>query len=438
MLSQNMVINKILSDHSITIITLNNLNEKYFFNYTAEFLFIQNHYKKYGSVPDKVTFINSFPDFDLVEVTEPDSYLLEQLYKDYNQSYMANNFNKVKKLLENGQVDEAKEIWMSGISNINIGTAISCTDIIHDTKDRYNAYVERIDNYSKFYISTGFKELDQVLGGWDRQEEYGLVVARTNTGKSFVAIKMAVAAAQQGLRVGYYSGEMSARKVGYRVDTLLGNISNGGLIHGNSYIETQYEQYLDSLKFFDGNLFVLTPNDISGPANVPALQSFVEKQKLDILFIDQISLLEDARNGKSPVEKTSNISRDIKNLQVMCQIPVIAVCQQNRTKNEDGTQDTTQIAQSDRLGQDCTIAIFLDREKDEKNLLKFTIVKSRDSVVGNAITYDVDFNYGKWTYIPTEEDGLANNMPQETEQEIINSYDPEYESFDIPTEDTPW
>ena len=145
---------------------------------------------------------------------------------------------------------------------------------------------------------------------------------------------------------------MTSRKVGYRVDTLLGNISNGALIHGNLDINLQYQSYIKSLPAITGKLLILTPNDIAGPADIPALRAFIEKEKLDILFIDQISLLEDARHGKTPVEKVSNISKDIKNLQVMSRIPIIAVCQQNRTKNEEGSQDTTQIAQSDRLGQD--------------------------------------------------------------------------------------
>lgn len=434
MVSQNLVLNKVLNSKDMSLITVNNLTEKYFFNYKAEFLFILNHYQQYKVVPDKIVFLQSFPDFDLQEVNEPDSYLLESLYKDYNTSYLATRFNTIKKLLENNKTDEAVKYFMDSTENIQTGSAISCTDILHNTEERYSAYLERTNDYSKFYITTGFEELDRILGGWDRQEEYGLVVARTNTGKSFVAIKMAVAAARQGLKVGYYSGEMSSRKVGYRADTLLGNISNGALIHGNPDINMQYQNYLKSLDSMAGKLLVLTPNDIAGPADVPALKAFIEKEKLDILFIDQISLLEDARHGKTPVEKVSNISKDIKNMQVMCKIPIIAVCQQNRTKNEDGSQDTTQIAQSDRLGQDCTVAIFLDRDKNNKDMLKLFIGKSRDSVVGNTLSYQVDFNLGKWNYIPSEEDSICT---QEDYKKLEDSYSIDYSSNNSSMDSTP-
>ena len=40
--------------------------------------------------------------------------------------------------------------------------------------------------------------------------------ARPGVGKTWVMLKSSVAALEQGLRVGVYSGEMSERKVGYR------------------------------------------------------------------------------------------------------------------------------------------------------------------------------------------------------------------------------
>ena len=38
------------------------------------------------------------------------------------------------------------------------------------------------------------------------------------------------------------------------------------------------------------------------------------------------------------IAKVANISKAIKNLQVMKQIPIVAVSQMNRTKNEDKSQ----------------------------------------------------------------------------------------------------
>ena len=98
MTSQFQVLNKILQNKDYSFITLNNLTVDYFFNYKAEYEFIKTHYDMYHVVPDRLTFLNSFPDFTIQDVNEPDNYLIEQLYNDYNQSYLASRFNGIKKL----------------------------------------------------------------------------------------------------------------------------------------------------------------------------------------------------------------------------------------------------------------------------------------------------------------------------------------------------
>ena len=154
-----------------------------------------------------------------------------------------------------------------------------------------------------------------------RQEELATIAARTNQGKSWLLLKCAIAAAEQGLNVGIYSGEMSENKVGYRVDTLISHISNGKMIHGDASIQVDYKRYLESLKGrMKGTIRVLTPAMINGAAGVTALRAFIEKDKLDMLCVDQHSLLEDDKGAKNPTERAANISRDLKNLQVMKKI----------------------------------------------------------------------------------------------------------------------
>ena len=205
---------------------------------------------------------------------------------------------------------------------------------------------------------------------------------------------------------------MSENKVGYRIDTLMSHISNSKIIHGNIEVQAQYKKFLEDVqRSLKGKILVLTPKMINGTAGVNALRAFIEKENLDMLCIDQHSLLEDDRGAKSPVEKASNISADLKKLQVMCQIPIISVSQQNREKNESGVPDTTNIAQSDRIGQDSTCIIFFDQKEDKNldnynKLLTMYLVKSRDSANGMQIKYSVNFNNGTFIYIPSEEDAL--------------------------------
>ena len=408
---QLQILNKILKDKDSSIIVLNNLTDEYFSEYVDEFNFIKNHLDKYGNIPDLESFLNKFSDFEIINVEEKTSYLISELMVDKNTRTLANVFNKIRTLLIEGKTDDAMILFKNSSTNLSTGTTLQCVDILRDVS-RYDAYVQRTKDFEKFYIKTGFPELDKIIGGWDREEELGTIVARTNYGKSWILLKCALAAAEQGLTVGVYSGEMSERKVGYRLDTLISNISNGSITHGNIAIQNDYKKFIDTLPTkFSGSLKIVTPNMIDGPAGVNSLRTFVEKENLDILFVDQHSLLEDDRKARNPIEKAANISRDLKNLQVMKKIPIISVSQQNRTKNEDGV-DTTQIAQSDRIGQDSTIIIFLEKKDD---IIKLTLVKSRDSENGKALSYRVDFNRGMFVYIPESEDDAEEDLDESAE-----------------------
>lgn len=418
---QAQVLNYLLQTHDSSLLTLNNVTTEFFSDYEAEYEFIANHLSTYGNIPDLNTFVAEFPNFDVFQVNEPSSYLINKLYEDRNSRKLASLFNQIRDEFNAGDIDSAMNLYLSSMNEIAQAKHIESIDILRDTS-RYDDYIDRTEEWKKYFVKTGFDELDQIIGGWDRKEELATIVARSNMGKSWILIKCACAAAEQGLRVGIYSGEMSARKVGYRVDTLIGHISNTALTKGNREVQNEYKKFLDNLpNKYSGVLKVLTPNMIGGPAGVTALRAFIEKDNLDILFVDQHSLLEDDRHAKNPVEKASNISKDLKNLQVMKQIPIISVSQQNRTSTENGV-GLEHVAQSDRIAQDSTIVLFFE-QKDQ--IIKMHLVKSRDSANMKDLSYAVDFNLGVFTYIPEE----GNALEGQGVTELLQEYEYEEDVF---------
>ena len=409
-------LNKLLDSKDASFIITNNITEEFFSDYEQEFKFIKEHLDNYNNIPDKATFLSKFPDFDIIQVDESYDYLLDALYEDRNKRKLAFIFNKIRSLLNEGKTEEALNLYSTSTEVAVKAKHIDCVDIIRDTS-RYEDYVERCNDFNKYYVKTGFNELDKLIGGWERQEELATIAARPGVGKSWVLLKCAVAALEQGLNVGIYSGEMSERKVGYRFDTLVSHISNYSISKGIVDIQNDYKSYIDSLKDrYKGSLKVLTPAMINGVAGVTSLRAFIEKENLDILFVDQHSLLEDDRKARDPVTKAANISRDLKNLQVIKKIPIIAVSQQNREKTENGAT-TANIAQSDRISQDSTILIFLE-QKD--SILTLNLVKSRDSETGKMLKYAIDLNRGIFEYIPSDKDNVST-------QEDINALYDEYE-----------
>ena len=397
---QLQVLNSIINKKDSSLLLLNNLTEEYFSDYPNEFGFIQRHLNEYGQIPDLASFLDKFPDFEVIEVTEPTSYLLTELYKDRNTRFLAKTFNTVRKLLGEGKTDEAMRLFTHSSEDMIQSTPLETVDLL-SSRERFDDYVERCSDFSRFYIRTGFSELDDLIGGWDRNEELATIAARPGVGKSWILLVVAKAALEQGLRVGIYSGEMSERKVGYRFDTLVSHISNSAITRGKEYVQNEYRDYIDSLSTkYRGCLKVLTPAMINGPAGVTALRAFIEKENLDILCVDQHSLLEDDRNARNPVERAANISKDLKNLQVLKKIPIIAVSQQNRSSTENGV-GTANIAQSDRISQDSTVILFIE-QKD--NVLTLNLAKARDAINNKKLHYAVDFDKGVFQFLPSEDD----------------------------------
>lgn len=440
--AQFQILNKVLETGDYSIIINNNLTKDYFFDYTAEFEYIKNHYEKYDRVPDKLTFKNIFTDFQFTEVTEPDSFLVSELTKQYKAEFLRLQFNEMKQLLESGQSEKAEKLFKNAydsLSSNNVG--ITCVDLFQDTS-RYDHYLDKTKDKSKYYISTGLPELDQAIGGIDRQNENLVIAARTGIGKTQLLVKMAVEASRQGLNVGFYEGEMSQDKIGARVDTMFGNIQNTSINRGDLFIQKEYEQYIKSLPGMNCTLKVLTSDMLGRYPTVSDLRAFIKKYNLDILFIDQYSLMEDESKYKTKnrYEAIANIAKDIKNLQVLTQIPIISVSQMNRTGSTDengkkADPNTTQIAGSDMISQYGTTILML--EKQDK-VLTIHISKARDGALVDKLKYSIDFNVGTFNYIPVEGDTIAT---EEDYKSIEDSYSPDAaqpQKFEIGSEDMPW
>ena len=79
---QLQVISRILTSKSVSIVLDNNLTEDYFSEYQDEYNYILDHFNQYKVVPDVESFLSNFPDVELVEVKEPDRYLVDTIREE--------------------------------------------------------------------------------------------------------------------------------------------------------------------------------------------------------------------------------------------------------------------------------------------------------------------------------------------------------------------
>lgn len=402
------IISKVLLSHDYSIITDNYLTEDYFPTYIEEFSYIKNHYETYHNVPDKETFLSHFcddegkPTIELVEVTETDRYLVDTIREEHLYAQTVPVIKKAAELLKGDSNDAAKYL-QSELQALTPNYSIPTEDIIH-SKERVKVFEDKGLHKDKWFIPTGFEELDDAIGGWQCGEEFGVVFARTGNCKSWVIIKMAQHAWQIGKTPGYISPEMSATKIGYRFDTINGHISNTTLNRGDikSYSVAEYNTYMDNLGSSTSKFFVSTPRDFSNNITVTKLKNFVQSNKIDILFIDGITYLSDERYKKGDNKTTSltNISEDLMQLSCTLGIPIIVVVQSNRGGVDKETPELEDIRDSDGISHNATKVLSV-RHKDE--YLTIVVKKNRDYKTGTKLEYLADIDTGEYTYVENTE-----------------------------------
>lgn len=398
------ILNKVLQSQDISIIQNNALTDEYFIGYEAEFNFIKEHYDRYKKVPDKMTFLDKFNDFEFIDVAENDKYLLETLYEEHLYYQSVSVVQKVAELLKT-DANEAVEYLHSQLPLLQVGNTVQGTDIIRNATERLNTHEEKKNGENPWYITTGFEELDTIIHGWAKGEELAVIFARTGQGKSWFLSKALTHAWQIGNRVGYISPEMSPTKIGYRFDTLFKNFSNKDLTWGNEV--DGYAEYVDDLKKNEVPFLVCTPMDFNKRITVSKLRQFCKANKLDILGIDGITYMTDERykRGDNKTTSLTNISEDLMALSLELQIPILVVVQSNRTgvKSEDekGTPELESIRDSDGIAQNATKVISI---RQAGAGLEIGIKKHRDGATGGKVTYTWDIDKGIFSYIPSDKD----------------------------------
>ena len=130
---QLQVINHLLQTGDSSILQINNITDEFFDEYKDEFNFIANHLKEYGNIPDKISFLDKFPDFDIIEVNESSDYLVDKLYDDRNTKQLASIFNDIREKLMSGNIDEAMELYTTSTDSIIQAKHLSAIDILRDT-----------------------------------------------------------------------------------------------------------------------------------------------------------------------------------------------------------------------------------------------------------------------------------------------------------------
>lgn len=198
--------------------------------------------------------------------------------------------------------------------------------------------------------------------------EYVIFYGRPKSKKTWVLsylISFFYAALQKKVLV--YTKEMTPKNILRRVYACIAEVDYKKLRTGQ--LGTSKEDIM--LSIYDAaqrigvrdNLWCLSGADVAeGGDTVPWLQAKIEKYKPDIVFVDGIYLMSTPKRVRSDHERVQSISRDCRQMAMHTQVPVIAATQANRKAAGHNQANLDEIAHSDALAQDATLAIRVINE----------------------------------------------------------------------------
>ncbi|MGL5460743.1 MAG: DnaB-like helicase C-terminal domain-containing protein [Cetobacterium sp.] len=378
-----MLINQILESKSLDVLRRYGVKIDYFLTLRNELNSILLHYNQYGQVPSKETFLALYPTFDIINVTESMEHIAYKIKEAYTFSKTQEILQQVSNKIEKDSI-EGINVLKGAIEELissTTETSNSKCDIITNALTREEIYHKRRDTDGE-KITTGIDELDKILFGW-MNEDLVTIFARTNEGKSWILLYFLTVAWSIGKKVLLYSGEMNQNIVGYRFDTLYKHFSNTGLMQGKAVLgsgvtDRDYGRYIKDLATKDG-FIVITPRELGGKPTVYDIERLMQQYNVDIVGLDQLTLMADMRHARDKRTQYTNITEDLMILTERLQKPILLVTQARRDNNKnkadkENPPELDEIYESDGIAQNSTRVISM---KCTGRVLKLAIKKNR-------------------------------------------------------------
>ena len=214
-------------------------------------------------------------------------------------------------------------------------------------------------------LVTGMENFDTRFGGL-QDSQFVVLAARPSMGKTAMGLNIArhVAVAEKQ-PVLYFSLEMAKEELFGRLVSDFGNIP-----YKNAKSAQLYDGDMDYWPRFNAAFRAihesqLIIDDQAGTTIseiIARAKRVHRKHDLKLIVIDHLHLIQS--EGESETHKTSNISRALKRLAKMLSIPVIALCQLNRSceQRPDKRPIMSDLRQSGAIEEDADLIGFIYRD----------------------------------------------------------------------------
>jgi replicative DNA helicase len=346
----------------------------------AVWKFIRQHWTRYQEVPTGVTVLDNFPTYRLLAVDDNIDYLLDQLIEYRKRQSTISVVQDASEAIASGDHNTAIAVLGQGVAKLLDEGSRESTDI-----DLTNNATKRFDEYLNVKtrpngllgIATGFKTIDQATAGL-QPGQLITIIAPPKTGKSVLALQVAVNVHNDGFVPLFQSFEMNNIEQQHRHDAMRSHIAHSRLIRGalTKEEEARYQKVLEEMESM--HKFYLT--DAVSAMTVTGLAAKIDKLRPDIVFVDGVYLMVDEITGEqnSP-QALTNITRGLKQLAMAKKIPIVISTQVLLWKMKKRQVSADAIGYSSSFYQDSDVILGLQKQDEEDDTSReLRIVASRN------------------------------------------------------------
>ena len=342
--------------------------------------FLRTHWTKYGEVPSAVTVKDNYPTYRLLAVEDSTEYLVDQLVAYRRRQKAIEVVQSAAEFIASGDHDQAIAEMSSGIATIyDEGAGLTAdVDLTKDALGRFDEYLAvKTRPNGLIGYSTGFRTIDEATAGL-QPEQLITIIAPPKTGKSVLAMQMAVNVHEDGFVPMFQSFEMSNIEQQHRHDAMRAHIAHSRLTRGKLHLDEE-KRYKESLeKMEEMHKFYLT--DSTSAMTVTGLAAKIEKIKPDIVFVDGVYLMVDEATGESNTPQAlTNITRNLKRLAQKQRIPIVITTQVLLWKMKKRQVSADAIGYSSSFFQDSDVILGLQKQDEEDDSSReLRVVASRN------------------------------------------------------------
>ena len=381
--NEHRLVSKIIRDRDIIPALQRNIGDDWFLDDDNKrvWQFVRKHYAEYSEVPTATTVKDHYPNYRVLDVQDSIEYLLDTMVNFRRRFLTRAGLETAISELQSNDHDAALTAMGAAIAKVNEQGVLGTRDLdlSKNPEDRFNEY-KAMQNQKFLGIPTGFEKIDEATAGLQGGQLI-TIIAPPKTGKSQIALQVAINVHEQGYVPFFQSFEMNNREQQQRHDSMRAHISYSALRRGalSSSEEVRYVKMLKDMETKKPFTLVDAINGIT----MSALSAKITQLNPDIVFVDGMYLMLDEITGeRNTPQAITNITRALKRLAQNIDKPIVITTQTLLWKMKGRKVSADSIGYSSSFFQDSDVTLGLepielsDGSRDEM-VRKFSVVESR-------------------------------------------------------------